>query len=82
MVGKRDMGAGADDTLGSDSVQSRILSTLLNEMDGVEAAEGLLVIGATNRPNLLDPALLRPGRFDVLIEVPKPDAITRHKILR
>ncbi|KAJ1921041.1 hypothetical protein H4219_000899 [Mycoemilia scoparia] len=52
---------------GGDSVQERILSTLLNEMDGVEDANNVLVVGATNRPDMLDAALMRPGRFDKLI---------------
>jgi hypothetical protein len=51
------------------ALESRILATLLNEMDGVEAAHGVLVVGATNRPELLDAALMRPGRFDVLLHV-------------
>lgn len=63
-------------------VQSRVLSTFLNEMDGVEMAEGVLVVAATNRPDLLDAALLRPGRFDKLIHVPLPDLEARAAIIR
>ncbi|KAF0699466.1 Aste57867_9973 [Aphanomyces stellatus] len=59
----------------------RVLSTLLNEMDGVETADGLLVIGATNRPDMIDAALLRPGRFDRIVYVPLPELEDRFKIL-
>lgn len=58
------------------------VNQILCEMDGVEAADGVFVIGATNRPELLDPALLRPGRFDYHIEVPLPDAPARAAIFR
>jgi transitional endoplasmic reticulum ATPase len=60
----------------SDSAVNQILC----EMDGIETAEGVFVIGATNRPELLDPALLRPGRFDYQVEVPLPDAAARGAI--
>lgn len=63
-------------------VQSRVLSTFLNEMDGVELAEGVLVVAATNRADLLDAALLRPGRFDKLIHVPLPDLEARAAIIQ
>ncbi|KAI9142795.1 P-loop containing nucleoside triphosphate hydrolase protein [Paraphysoderma sedebokerense] len=66
----------------SDSVQSRVLSTLLNEMDGIENATGVVVVAATNRPNVLDPALLRPGRFDKLVYVPPPDKSARKEIFK
>ncbi|KAL0083735.1 P-loop containing nucleoside triphosphate hydrolase protein [Phycomyces blakesleeanus] len=79
IVGKRDMGNGGG---GGDSVQERVLSTLLNEMDGVETAESVLVVGATNRPDMLDAALLRPGRFDRLVYVPPPDFKARWEILK
>ena len=55
---------------------------LLVEMDGFEANEGVIIIAATNRPDVLDPALLRPGRFDRQIVVPNPDVVGREKILR
>src|SRR6185436_6119115 len=55
---------------------------LLVEMDGFEANEGIILIAATNRPDVLDPALLRPGRFDRQIMVPNPDVGGREKILR
>ena len=70
IVGKRSFGGGGGG--GSDGVQTRILSTLLNEMDGIVGSNRLLVIAATNRVDMVDPALLRPGRFDVHIHVPLP----------
>jgi transitional endoplasmic reticulum ATPase len=57
------------------------LSTLLNEMDGVEDARDVIVFGATNRLDMIDPALLRPGRFDELLHVPLPDSAARRQIL-
>ena len=70
-----------DESDGSgDAVQERVLSTLLNEMDGVQAAGDLLCIGATNRPDLLDSALLRPGRFSEAIYCPPPDTASRLEI--
>ena len=63
-------------------VTERVVSTLLTEMDGLERLEGVVVIGATNRPDILDPALLRPGRFDRLIYVPPPDERARLEILK
>ena len=59
----------------------RVVNTLLAEMDGIEEMQSVVVIGATNRPNLIDPALLRPGRLDELIYVPLPDAAGRELIL-
>ncbi|KKK97025.1 hypothetical protein LCGC14_2656900, partial [marine sediment metagenome] len=55
------------------NVSQRMLSQLLTEMDGLEPIQDIVIIGATNRPDLIDPALLRPGRFDRLIQVPMPD---------
>ncbi|MDK6028407.1 CDC48 family AAA ATPase [Ignisphaera sp. 4213-co] len=63
-------------------VTDRIVNQLLTEMDGIEALRGVVVIGATNRPDLLDPALLRPGRFDRIIFVPPPDLKARYEILK
>ena len=58
-----------------------MVNTILAEMDGLEELQGVVVMAATNRPNLIDPALLRPGRFDELIYVPVPDAQGRRHIL-
>ncbi|KAL9540668.1 hypothetical protein MBANPS3_009552 [Mucor bainieri] len=79
IVGKRNMGHGGSS---GDSVQERVLSTLLNEMDGVESADSVLVVGATNRPDMLDAALMRPGRFDQAVYVPPPDEAARVEILK
>jgi transitional endoplasmic reticulum ATPase len=68
--------------LGEPAVTERVVNTILAEMDGLEELQGVVVIGATNRPNLLDPALLRPGRFDELVYVPVPDQAGRLHILR
>lgn len=67
--------------LGEPAVTERVVNTLLAEMDGLEELQGVVVIGATNRPTLIDPALLRPGRFDELVYVPVPDEDGRRKIL-
>jgi cell division protease FtsH len=66
---------------GSDE-REQTLNQLLVEMDGFEANEGIILIAATNRADVLDPALLRPGRFDRQIQVPNPDFIGRERILR
>ncbi len=67
----------------SDSgVTERVISQLLTEMDGLETLNNVVVIAATNRPDILDPALLRPGRFDRLIYVPAPDDGSRKEILK
>ncbi|GAA0710473.1 AAA family ATPase [Dactylosporangium roseum] len=60
----------------------RVVAALLTELDGVEALRNVVVIGATNRPDLVDPALLRPGRLERLVFVPPPDADARAEILR
>ncbi len=67
--------------MGEPAVTERVVNTLLAEMDGLEDMQGVVVMAATNRPNLLDPALLRPGRFDELVYVPVPDFNARRKIL-
>lgn len=67
--------------LGEPQVTERIVNTILAEMDGLEELQSVVVIGATNRPTLLDPALLRPGRFDELVYIPVPDRLGREKIL-
>ena len=68
--------------LGDSGVTDRIVNQLLSEMDGLERTKDVIVIGATNRPDILDPALLRPGRFDRIIYVPPPDEEARYQILR
>jgi transitional endoplasmic reticulum ATPase len=68
--------------LGESAVTERVVNTLLAEMDGLEELQGVVVVGATNRPGLLDPALLRPGRFDELVYVPVPEQSGRLQILR
>ncbi|KAK8192750.1 AAA+-type ATPase [Zalaria obscura] len=59
-----------------------VLTTLLNEMDGIESLKGVLVLAATNKPDVLDPALLRPGRFDSLMYIGPPDEAARREIFR
>jgi transitional endoplasmic reticulum ATPase len=59
----------------------RVVAALLTELDGVESLRDVVVIGATNRPDLVDPALLRPGRLERLVFVPPPDAEARQQIL-
>ena len=63
-------------------MQLRVLSTLLNEMDGIAPLAHVVVVGATNRPDMIDAALLRPGRFDEIIEVGLPDEAGRLQILK
>jgi transitional endoplasmic reticulum ATPase len=67
---------------GDSHVTERVISQLLTELDGLEKLEDVVVIGATNRPDLVDPALLRPGRFDRLVLVPAPDEKARLEILK
>jgi CDC48 subfamily AAA family ATPase len=67
---------------GDSHVTERVISQLLTELDGLEKLENVVVIGATNRPDLVDPALLRPGRFDRLVLVPAPDEKARLEILK
>lgn len=67
---------------GGNDEREQTLNQLLVEMDGFEANEGVILIAATNRPDVLDPALLRPGRFDRQVVVPNPDVAGREKILR
>ncbi len=66
---------------GGNDEREQTLNQLLVEMDGFEANEGVIIIAATNRPDVLDPALLRPGRFDRQVHVPNPDINGREKIL-
>jgi cell division protease FtsH len=67
---------------GGNDEREQTLNQLLVEMDGFEANEGIILIAATNRPDVLDPALLRPGRFDRQVVVPNPDVAGREKIIR
>ncbi|HYF53450.1 MAG TPA: CDC48 family AAA ATPase [Salinarimonas sp.] len=67
--------------LGEPAVTERVVNTILAEMDGLEELQGVVVMAATNRPTLLDPALLRPGRFDEIVYVPVPDREGRRHIL-
>jgi transitional endoplasmic reticulum ATPase len=67
--------------VGEPQATERVVNTLLAEMDGIEEMQSVVVIGATNRPNLIDPALLRPGRLDELVYVTVPDAAGRRRIL-
>ena len=68
--------------IGDSRVTERVISQLLTEMDGLENLRGVVVIGATNRVDLLEPALLRPGRFDRILEVPPPDKKARLEIFK
>ncbi|KAI9179184.1 AAA ATPase cdc48 [Blastocladiella emersonii ATCC 22665] len=72
-------GNGASDAGGAGD---RVLNQILTEMDGMNAKKNVFVIGATNRPDQIDPALLRPGRLDQLIYIPLPDEASRHAILK
>jgi len=67
---------------GESHVSERVVSQLLTELDGIEELKGVVVLAATNRLDILDPALLRPGRFDSLIVLPPPDEAARREILR
>jgi transitional endoplasmic reticulum ATPase len=67
--------------MGEPQVTERVVNTILAEMDGLEELNNVVLIGATNRPNLIDPALLRPGRLDELIYVGTPDTAGRRRIL-
>jgi transitional endoplasmic reticulum ATPase len=80
IVGRRSLEGGSDGAEAG-GVRQRVLSTILNELDGVDSAGGVILVGATNRLDMIDPALLRPGRFDHLVHVPLPDAKGRHDIL-
>ena len=75
----RSRGAGLG---GGNDEREQTLNQLLVEMDGFEANEGIIIMAATNRPDVLDPALLRPGRFDRQVTVGNPDIIGREKILK
>ena len=74
-VEELDLGGGNDE-------REQTLNQLLVEMDGFETNEGVIIIAATNRPDVLDPALLRPGRFDRQVVVSNPDIIGREKNIK
>jgi transitional endoplasmic reticulum ATPase len=63
-------------------VSERVISQLLTEMDGLEELRGVTILAATNRMDIIDPALLRPGRFDLLLHIPPPDKEARAEIFR
>ena len=67
---------------GDGHVTERVISQMLTELDGLEDLKGVVVIGATNRPDIIDEALLRPGRFDRILEVPAPDKEARKHIFQ
>jgi transitional endoplasmic reticulum ATPase len=67
---------------GETAVTERVVSQLLTELDGMENMHGVIVLGATNRADMIDPALLRPGRFDKIIQIPLPDKESRLSILK
>ena len=67
---------------GGNDEREQTLNQLLVEMDGFDPNEGIIVIASTNRPDVLDPALLRPGRFDRQVVVPNPDIVGRERIMR
>jgi len=77
IAGRRGRGSGD-----GSQVTERIVNTLLTEIDGLEELNDVVVIAATNRPDILDPALLRPGRFDRIVLTPIPDVKARHEILK
>lgn len=76
------IGRSRDSRFGGNDEREQTLNQLLSEMDGFDSSKGLLVLGATNRPEILDPALLRPGRFDRRVIVDKPDLKGRVSILK
>jgi cell division protease FtsH len=78
-IGQRRAGAGA---VVANDEREQTLNQLLSEMDGFDPAMGIVVIGATNRPEVLDPALLRPGRFDRQVTIPLPNLAEREAILK
>ncbi len=67
---------------GDAHVTERVISQMLTELDGLEDLNGVVVIGATNRPDMIDEALLRPGRFDRILEIPLPTKESRKEILK
>jgi len=76
------MAPGRGSSLGDSGVTERMVSQILTELDGLQELKDVTVMGATNRPDLVDPALLRPGRFDRMLYIPAPDLEARRAILR
>ena len=76
------IGKSRDNQMGSNDEREQTLNQLLSEMDGFDASKGVVILGATNRPEVLDKALLRPGRFDRRVIVDKPDLKGREQILK
>ena len=76
------IGKSRDNQISSNDEREQTLNQLLSEMDGFDSSKGLVILAATNRPEVLDKALLRPGRFDRRIIVEKPDLKGREDILR
>ncbi|MBN1391016.1 MAG: AAA family ATPase, partial [Candidatus Thermoplasmatota archaeon] len=70
------------DFYSTDDVTPRVLSIMLSEMDGMDEAEGIIIVATTNMPDLVDPALMRPGRFDKVIYIPPPDERSREEIVK
>jgi len=68
--------------MSSDPATERLITQFLTEMDGIEELKDVLVLASTNRPDLIDPAILRPGRFDFVLELPKPDTTAREQIFQ
>ena len=76
------IGKSRDSRMGGNDEREQTLNQLLSEMDGFDSSKGLLILAATNRPEILDPALLRPGRFDRKVAVGRPDVAAREAILK
>jgi transitional endoplasmic reticulum ATPase len=74
-------GGGMGEGASAGGMSDKVVSQILTEMDGIASLHGVVVLAATNRPDMVDPALLRPGRFDRIVFVPNPDKETRGKIL-
>ena len=72
---------GAGGAGGSSDTSDRVINQILSEIDGIGGGKTLFIIGATNRPDILDPGLMRPGRLDQLIYIPLPDHASREAIL-
>ena len=70
------------ESMGDSHVTERVISQLLTELDGLEILTNVVVIAATNRPDIIDPALLRPGRFDRILYVSPPDRESRLQIIK